>query len=587
MQMQLAVFDPITNVLLADWSIRIKSCNVKTGAHGYESCEAELNLPFNEAFLYYQQLGPLKLRVSWGSYRVWEGRLEDPTQFADTSSGLKITAFGGWVAFNDAPIVALWSDTKYDSWQPITNDLIAGFNDQMYIMDTQSRLFIGHKKGNTYGNATDVGAYHIQIPDDSSRGIVGISFDYTQLIPTNWEFRYERRNADYSNIASTILVTGNGATQSGSINITFGAAAIVSLLIFNNTGGVSTPPGENGANFLKITNLRVVTSTNNQINTTLGTNIAAGTRTVTPAAMAHIYVGQRLFIDQGSATVAESVIVTAITANTFTAVFAFAHVIASTVNAHVVYPDEIIKDCVSILNALNPTQLSSDVTKIQSQAIDIDQAIYEDAYPAEIINQLIAKSDNQTPPRQWVSMVYDEQTLIVRPRGTGNAWYTDITILEVVRTLTQLYNSIYVVYSDVNNKRALRTAITTDADSVDKFKITRRKPIKVDTSDSVQATKIRDSVLALQTDPVPRANIELNRVFDKYDNPFPLFMVKADDTLTLRNLPPVLGTVYDKIRTLVIVRTNVDLIKNTLQLDLETATPNIAVQLAQALGSKT
>ena len=581
--MQLAVYDPITNVMLADWSTRIKSCSVRTGAHGYESCEAELNVPFFEAFLYYQQLGPLKLRVTWGSYRVWEGRLEDPTQFTTNNvNGLKLTAFGGWVAFNDAPYVALWSDSKVDQWREITDSDTAGSYSQRAEIDTNNRLYIAARKGESFDNNRLVMLGYVT-PHLGTRQIVGISFDYEYNAPNaTWQFRLDRRDSAWGFVANDITIGGSGAVAVGSYNYIMTATDNLTFGLYYNAAA-TVYAGETGDTYVKITNIRLVTSTANRINTTLGTNIAAGTRTVTPASMARIYVGQRLQIDQGSATIAESVLVTAITATTFTAVFVFAHVIASTVNAHVVYPDEIIKDCVTTLNTLNVTQVSSDVTHIQSQAIDIDQAIYEDVYPTDIINQLIAKSDDQTPPRQWIAAIFDNQTLTVRPRGSGLAWYTDITSLEVVRTLTQLYNSVYVVYSDVSNKRALRTANTTDSASVTKFNITRRKAVKVDTTDSVQAVQIRDSVLALQTDPVPRASIELDRVFDKYGNPFPLFMVKADDTLTIRNLPPILGTVYDKIRTLVIVRTNVDLIRNTLQLDLETATPNIEVQLAQAL----
>jgi hypothetical protein len=57
------------------------------------------------------------------------------------------------------------------------------------------------------------------------------------------------------------------------------------------------------------------------VNTTLGTAIAAGTRTVTPASMNGIYKGRLLTIGG----TAENVTVTAITPTTFTAVFANAH----------------------------------------------------------------------------------------------------------------------------------------------------------------------------------------------------------------------------------------------------------------------
>lgn len=582
MRMQLAIYT-LADVLLADWSTRVKSCHVRTNPHGHESCETELQLPFLEAFLYYQQLGPLKLKVSWGSYRVWEGRLEDPTQFANTAVGLKITAFGGWVAFNDAPYTALWSGTKIDDATSENFGAIITAT-QKFNYDTTNQLYCAVVKGAVLA-ALDSGGFHIQMPHLGSTNIRGVSFDLEFNLPTTLTFFLQTQNASNVTVANDITRAGTGALARTSYNITTGAtSAQFFLVIFNASGGNVTPVGETGANYIKVTNLRYVASTTNRISTTLGTNIAAGTRTVTPASMVRIYVGQRLFIDQGSITVGESVIVTAITATTFTAVFAFAHVIASTVTAHFIAPDEIMKDCVAMLNTLNPTQVSSDVTQVQSQAVDLDQAIYEDQYPTEIINQLIAKSDNQPTPRQWSALVYNSQTLIVRPRGSGNAWYTDITSLEVVRTLTNLYNSVYGVYKDPSNKRNLRTAVSTDATSVTKFQITRRKAINVESTNATQATQVAASVLALQTDPIPRARVDLDRVFDKYGSPFPLFFVKADDTLTLRNLPPTLTAVlYDKIRTLVITRTDVDLMQGSIKLELEIPMPDLNVQMAQAL----
>lgn len=589
MQIQLAIYT-LADVLLADWSTRVKTCNVRTNTHGYESCEVQLQLPFLEAFLYYQQLGPLKLKVSWGSYRIWEGRLEDPTQFANTAVGLKITAFGGWVAYNDAPYTALWSLSHVNEFRAIIALELAGVVPDRFDFNTTNQIYISPKKGAIHGNTagTKFGMIMYQLPDETLKDAIGVSFDYKIVTPAiNWRVFFQTRNADLSGIANPWGVTSAGAgTVVGSINVTFAAAKVVNFAMDLNAADVAFA-GESGSAYLQITNFRLVTSTTNRISTTLGTNIAAGTRTVSPPNMARIFAGQRLFIDQGSATVGESVVVTAITSTTFTAVFAFAHVIASTVTAHVVYPDEVIKDCVATLNTLNPTQVSSDMSLVQSQSIDLDQAIYEDQYPSEIINQLVAKSDNQTPARQWVALVYNDMRLVVRPRGTGLAWYTDITSLDVVRTLTELYNSVYAVYSEPSNRRLLRTAIATNADSVTRFQITRRKAINVESTDATQATQVAASVLALQADPIPRASVDLDRIFDKYGSPFPLFFIRADDTLTLRNLPPTLTAVlYDKIRTLVITRTDVDLMAGSINLELEIPMPNLNVQMARALRGK-
>lgn len=589
MQIQLAIFNIMTDAMIVDWSTRVTACRVRTNKHGYESCEATLQIPFLEAFNYYQQLGPLKLKVSWeGSYRVWEGRLEDPTQFVDTSSGLKITAFGGWVAYNDTSVTMLWSDSQVENWRVISDTDTPDSISQRFETNLTDQLYMTARKGESFDN-TRLGMIGYVTPHLGARQIIGISFDYEFQAPNaNWLFLMMRRNSAWAFVATDSSIAGTGAVLTGTRNFALTATDNIAFgLIFNAAAAVFA--GETGDCYFKITNVRVVTSAVNRIDTTLTANRAAGTNvTATVGSTARMFVGQRLNVTNLAGTVGESVLVLSIgSATQFNASFLNAYVIGDIVRAHVIYPDEIIKHCVSILNALNPTQVASDTTLIQSQTIDIDQALYEDEYPTDIINELIARSDNQTTPRQWVAMVYDDRRLIVRPRGTGLAWYTDITSLEVVRTLTQLYNSTYAVYKDVSNKRNLRTASNTDATSVTKFQITRRKPIQVDTTSVTQAEKVRDSVLALQLDPIPRASIKVDRIFDIRGNPFPLFYMRADDTLTLRNLPPILGTAYDKIRVLVITRTDVDLIANTMTLELEIPMPDISVQLAKALkGSK-
>lgn len=585
MQMQLAIYDPTTNVMIADWSLRAISCHVKTGTHGYETCEAELRIPFYEAFVYYQQFGPLVLRVVWGSYKVWEGRLEDPTQFTATQSGLKITAFGAWVAFNDMRYIAVWSDTKLDAYfeTVILGASIVDATQKFNISTSNNQIYITVVKGSSL-LINEAGGYTYTNPVLSTRNILGISFDVDFTAPATLDFIIQSFDSANAFLANELVIIGTAARITRSYNLVINSAAITfTLALWNNTGGTTAPAGETGVNYVKLSNIRVVTSTTNRINTTLGTNIAAGTRTVTPGSIVGIFVGQRLIIDSGSATVSESVIVTAVSAGTFTAVFVFAHVIASTVTAFVVYPEEVIKDCVASVAALNSTQLSTDITLIQSQGVDQDQMVFEDVVPTDVINQMLAKSDNTALANQWVGLVYDNQKLITRARGSGTRWYVDVATLEIVRTLTNLFNSVYAVYKDVSNKRKLRTVINADSSSVTKFKITRRTSIEADTTNLVQANKVRDAVLSNQSDPIPRASITIHRVFDQYGTAYPLFLMRADDTITLRNLPPVLGQAYDKIRTLVVTHTDYDMFTGKMTLELEIPLPDQSIMLARAL----
>lgn len=585
MQVSLIVNTVADDVFLVDWSTRVRSCNVRTNEHGYESCEADLDLPFYEAFNYYQQYGPLKIKVSWGSYRIWEGRIEDPTQIAGDQSGLKITALGGWSAYNDIPYSALWSDTAYDHWAIVTQKIRPGigFADQAYKQDRNDRLYITLEKNAVYANNSDFASFFYAIPNASSRDIVGISFDLEFLLPTNWKIELFSRNIDFSGFTSLATFTGTGTVQVRSYNLTFTGKPLVDFLIYNLTGANYTNILETGDWYAVITNIRVVTSITNRIDTTFTVARAAGTNvTATVGSNARMFVGQRLNISNGAGTTAENVTVLSLTStNQFNATFVNSYGIGDTVRAHVVYPDEIIAHTGKVLNLINPNEISTDQILIQSQAIDLDQARYVDQYPTEIINDLIAKSD--TSARRWVAMVYDDKRLIVRPRGSGVTWYTDIAEIEIARTLSALYNSTYAIYKGAREEYELRTANNTDALSVSTYGITRRNAITIDTLSGTQAAFIRDTQLAAQKDPIPRAKVKIDRLLDQYDNPYPLFFARTDDILVLRNLPPTLGAAYDKLRTLVIAGTDYDMVAGTITLDLELPIPDINVQIAQAL----
>lgn len=586
MQMQLGVYSLSTDKLLADWSDRVISCSITTGAHGYESCEAEINIPFNEAFVYYQQLGPLRLRVSYSAGRIWEGRIEDPSQMISTNSGLRIAALGQWAAFSDAPYTALWSTKDLAQWRVVTQNDLAAYIPERYQIDLNNRIEIAPQKNGNYANAganLAIAGVLIEIPSGSNKQIVGISFDYEFICPVNWELGFGTRPTPGGAFTSVVTIAATGALLTGCINISFTAANIGQFYLFYNAASAAYA-AETGLNYVRITNVRIVSSIVNRVSTTLTVARTAGVGvTATVGSNARMYIGQSLQIDNGS-TAGESVtILSLIGATQFTATFLKNHVIGGTVASHVVYPDEIIKNIVAMVSALNSSQLSSNTTAIQSQAVDQVDALFEDRYPNDIINELIAKSDNQTPPRQWVALVYNDRELIVRPRGSGRAWATDVLSLETVRTLTNLYNSVYAVYNATDNKRKLRTAASADLNSVAKFGITRRKFVEIDTTDATQAGLVRDAVLAQQADPIPRATIELDRIFDLKGVAYPLWQVQADDTLTLRNLPPTIGAAYDKIRTLVIVRTQYNPLTNTLTLDLESPIPDTNIQLARAL----
>lgn len=591
MRIQIAVWSINNQAMLADWTVRIASAVMRTNQHGNESLELEVRLPFYEAFNYYKQRGPLEIRVQWGPKPLWIGRIEDPTQFAHVQSGLKVIALGQWSALNDTTNITFWSKTGFEHFRPFTPFEVAGNVTDRYAYNTSNQVYIAPQKNALLGNTGTLKSAMVGYitPKLGARTIVGASFDFVHVATAaGWRAAFQTRAADFTGLANPWLIQSVGAgTVIGSFFVTFAAGAIVDFFLdFNAADAVNA--AETGANYLKITNLRMVGSTTNQINTTITVVRTNGVGvTVTVGSTTNMYAGQRLIIGSGTAN-SESVLITSIaSATTFVATIVNApgggYAIGTTVQAFLIFPDEIIKDIITTTNAFNSSQLSAITTYVQSQAIDVDQAVYEDLKQQEIVNSLIERGDRQAVPRQWSALVEEDKILRVQPRGSGKVWYTDIVGLDVARSLQDLYTQAYPVYDSPNDDVKVRLAATSDTAAFNRYGINRRLAVQVDTTLDAVASQIRDMTLTNQKDPIPQATVEIKSISDDKGNPQPLFNVRADDVLVLRNLPTLLGTAYDRIRVLVIVRTEYNLIENTIKLDLELPTPNTNVQLARAL----
>jgi hypothetical protein len=449
----------------------------------------------------------LHIKLLYGVYVVWEGRIEDITI---TQGGINITAFGYWRALSDVPYTAMWSVSSIEDWRIITTNDISSRVPSKYQFDKENRLFITLEHNATYTNGSDVGSFVYQIPDSSSRQITAVSFDYSTNIPTNWVFQYIRHQSGFTLSSGATVVTGNGATQSGTVSTSLTACDYLELAIFNNTGASYNFTGENGDRWLKVTNIRIKTTT--------------------------------------SASVCA---------------------------------DEIAKALAAYINNINSTQLSSSTALIQSPALDLKNEVYEEETPSDILNRLVALGDNQTPPRIWEVGVWENQMLHFRPRSSASqTWYVDVTDLDLERTIETLTNSVYAVYQDTTN-RTLRTSVNADSASVSRYGITRRSAIKANTTSSIQAGVQRDVVLVDRKEPLPRATIEFNVIYDQYGARHPLFMLRSGDTITIRNLPSTI--IADKVRTFRISRTDYDSDSNTISVEPELPQNTLDVMLARQL----
>lgn len=552
-------------------------CNIETGEHGFRSLTCTVPMSLADAFNYYA-LAPSKwLSLNYGGGVVWEGRIEDR---ALVSGGLRLTALGMWRALTDVPYTALWSVSGTAGWRVVTGDEAAIRTPEKYVMDNINRLFVGLKKGTVYSTG-DQGTFKLVHPYNGSRKVKSVMFDYKFLASASYQANLNAFNQGFTSAVNEWQLAGTGSVLSGSRRIELSAEKDFIIFEIRCSAG-ATYSGEDGAHYLKITNVRVVTSVASKISTSFTATLAAtGSQTVTVGSTDGMYVGQNLIVEQGSSN-RERVVVTAVNSSTqFTAVFANTHSIGQTVEADTVYADEIIKDLVAHVVTDNPDQLSTDTSLIQSPGLDLLNESYEDMLPADIITNLVGLGDNQTPPRQWEAGVWENKHLHFRPQeSAGREWSIDVNDLTVDSTLETLVNSAYAVYQDANN-RTLRTAVSDDAASQSLYDIVRRRAVRTNTTSATQAGKHRDAVIADGATIKPRSSLQPDYLMDAQGAIYPKWMCRAGDTVTIRNLPPNVAADIDRIRTFRVSETSYDVINDVLRITPETPLPSLDFLIAR------
>lgn len=536
-RLSLVLYQSPTGPALANFSHNAPDVEVTTGEHGFESLTFSVPLTLDESFYYRNLLINAWCVLSDGAADVWRGFVEQVGVVAD---GISITALGVWRTFSRAKYSALWSDTDVSHWE-VFDGRPTSKNDR-FEMDTNGRLHIAPKRGEEFG--VNVGAFFLyRIPHGSARQIIGIEFGYDFDMPAGWEVQLF--DVTWDGVTATNTLFSLTSSESGTANITFsGTDGLLLRCRFNDTDAEYT--GETGSAFLDITSIRVVTSTANRVNTTTTTSISTGAVVVTPASMANIYTGQRLFIDQGE-TVSESVLVTAVTSTTFTASFSFTYSGTTTIHAHVVYSDEIVRALVAQVSALTGSYLSSSTMLIEDSGIDLTDEVYEDANPADIITYLANLGDDEG--NVWETGVMDNEMLYFRQRASvGRSWYVDPLSLEASLDLASLANYVYATYRNESGDTLRTTAIeSTNSQSI--YGIEVQSVVNSNSSLSGVANLIATTALNDGATPAPQVGILVDRLFDGSGNRVQNWEGRSGDTVTTRSLSPVTSPDIDRVIT--------------------------------------
>lgn len=499
------IFDsPSLTAMLADFTSRIHppdggGMRFSTNEHGFAALELPLvPMTLTEAFEVYDWPGTPHVIVSDPAAGVaWEGRAED---ISIVEQGVAITAMGYQRAMRDVPYTALWSDTSSAEWEPVTDTMNSNFQAQRFEMDNNNRLYVALRQGEDYpSTATARGGFTYAIPSESAREITNFSCDYSVKLPTNWIFRVQSITEAWGSASSLNTLTADGTVQTGSLSLTLGTArARLSAYVYNNTGstaGITVPTGDY---YMKLTNLRVKTTT---LSTVLASSIADALE--------------------------------------------------------------------SYVDGINTLQINGDGALIEATATDLQDELFEDEYPADILDRLALLHDYE-----WG--VWENRRLHFRARGSaGKSWYIDATrITDLQRSLERIRNSAYSVYRDANG-RAQRTSAASNTASQERFGVVRRGVVSVQSTSLTEAETHRDVFLADRADAAARADIQFSHLYDEAGAEYPLYALRSGDVVTIRNLSPSLSATVDRIRSFVVAETNYNAATGEMDVTPEEPIPSL------------
>lgn len=252
---------------------------------------------------------------------------------------------------------------------------------------------------------------------------------------------------------------------------------------------------------------------------------------------------------------------------------------AKLTNVRVTSADSVVASAIAAALAAqvageNPAQLLADTMLIEATTTDLLDEIYEDRYPADILSRLATLHGYE-----WG--VYEGRWLFFRSKGAGRQWYIDAARPpELQRSLEGLRNSAYATYRGADG-RTLRTGNVGDGGSQARYGVRRRGFVSVQTTSLGEAQLHRGVFLADRATLAARAGIVFDRLYDAQGSIWPLWSMRSGDTVTIRNLPPTLGTDIDRIRTFRVAETEYDAAAGVLSIAPEEPLPLLDVMLAR------
>lgn len=568
------LFDGPTGDQILDLTPFVRAAPIARGPHGDADLALQLALPsLSQQLALLERVGVPWVEVHDTGGVIWAGRLEDMQAASNGQPAL--TAYGPWRALDDVRITALWSDTRTEVWrieEPAGNWISARWQ-----MDNESRLSIAPQKNATYGFGVRSGSWRYLQPASGSRQILNVAFDYAVLTSNNFRADVDAYNEGFTSGVGLWSLAATGGTQVGSVCIPLASARdFVGLSVVCINGAGYTYPGETGAEYVRLTNVRITTQAL-AVSTTLTAGALLGATSIAVAAGTNITVGQSLYL---GGTNPERVTVASVAGLTIGITpLAAAKSGGDTVRAQRVLVSDVASAIAATVSALNPAQLLPSTALIQASAVDRRDVIAQDQSASDLLEALAAEE-------QLVCGVSRERLLWLRPRDQAawaQSYAVDAATITIGRTIEALRNQVIGVYEDPDG-RPLRTAAATSAQSVARWALTRQAALDVQTTAVTQAEALRDFALADSDNPPSEAAIAFTQLWTLDGAPAALTDLAPGDTLTIRNLP--LGTSADinKLSVVRVARTVFDPVTpdRAARLTVELENPPATLEVALA-----
>ena len=517
MTLQFAIRTSPTGGLLADWSNQVRNVSWSTGAHGFQSLRARISRSLLSAFEFYRASGALHVEINAGAYRVWEGRLDDPgLMIGSDGTEVEIQALGYWQAYRDLLYTAHWSTTDIGQWDIANTILGNGLANTL-----PDRFAITTNQMISIApekNSLQGGTAH-------PNGNTCVGAVYLRR-PDRSDRLLQHAIFDYS-VVGAAPWTADLLRLNDDLTIASGTATPWSQ-VGSGSGTFNASFAGCGALALRFYNS--------------GTNGPFGAETGTH----YLRVQNPRINGESSATTPSTNIVNAL---------------------------------IAFVRATNPSQADAGTYMISSTGIDLDNEIYEDAFPADILDRLALLGDAQD--NRYEVGVKRERRLYFRPKGSAaRRWQIDATGISVQQSRELLSNSVYGRYQGVSG-RTLRTATASDAVSQARFGIVRSGLAEAETTKVATAEQVRDTFLGDTASPHPRTSVSFERLFTANGQQSPLWMVESGDIVTIRNLPTGVGADIDRIRTFYVAETEYDSERGTMTIVPDTPITTLDVLLAR------